>query len=114
MASKSDKTYAQYGDWTKENNHHVWSRSQSLKFHYTKKRWLALFREAGLALLDTISCSDAADANNPDSAEGMAFITARANELIAKHPDNKDIFEGYIRSQQNEYDDIDGNLVCVT
>ena len=44
----------------------------------------------------------------------MAAITARANELIKKHPDKKEIFEGYIRSQQNEYDDIDDSLVAVT
>ena len=82
--------------------------------YLTEKQWSALFSEAGLALLDAVSGADAANANNPDSNEGMAFITARANELIDKHPDMKDIFEGYIQSQQNEYDDIDGRLVCVT
>jgi phage shock protein A len=40
----------------------------------------------------------------------MAFITARANELIEKHPDKQAMFEGYIQSQQNEYDDIDNTL----
>ena len=82
--------------------------------YLTEKQWLALFSKAGLELLDTVSGADAADANNPDSTKGMAFITARANELIAKHPDKKEIFEGYLRSQQNEYDDIGGSLVCVT
>ena len=80
----------------------------------TKREWLDLFEEAGLELIETISESDIADTNNPDSTEGMAYITARANELIEKHPDKRAMFEGYIHSQQNEYDDIDNDLVCVT
>ena len=80
----------------------------------TKREWLELFEKAGLELIKTISSSDVADTNNHDSSKGMAFITARANELIEKHPDKRAIFEGYIRSQQNEYDDIDNDLVCVT
>ena len=59
-----------------------------------------LIVEAGLELIQT----DFGD--SPDSDSGMAHITARANELIEKHPDKKAIFEGYIKSQQNEYIDI--------
>ncbi|MDR2713651.1 MAG: hypothetical protein LBB91_11125, partial [Clostridiales bacterium] len=51
---------------------------------------------------------------NLDSDSGMSAITARANELIEKHPDKKAMFEGYVRNQQNEYADIDDSLVCVT
>lgn len=51
---------------------------------------------------------------NLDSNSGMAAITARANELILQYPDKRALFEGYVRSQQNEYDDIDDSLVCVT
>ena len=44
----------------------------------------------------------------------MAAITARASELIEKHPDKKDMFEGFVNNQKNEYDDIENSLVCVT
>lgn len=44
----------------------------------------------------------------------MAFITARANALIEKYPEKRTIFEGYIISQQNEYDDIENSLVGAT
>jgi len=44
----------------------------------------------------------------------MELITKRANELILKHPDKKEMFEGYIKSQQDEYDDIDNSISTVT
>ena len=79
--------------------------------YITEQQWMALFKEIGVELLET-SSMDNSDSLNSDS--DMAAITARANELFMKHPDKKAIFEGYIRSQQNEYDDIDSGLVCVT
>ena len=77
--------------------------------YLTEKQWSDLFIASGLELMETAVGAD--NPENLDSASGMAAITARANELIAKHPDKKEIFEGYIRSQQNEYDDIDNNIV---
>ena len=80
--------------------------------YLTKREWTALFAEAGLELIET--AFDDGSADNLDSDAGMAAITARANELIEKYPDKRAIFEGYIRSQQNEYDDIDDGIICVT
>ena len=80
----------------------------------TEKQWAELFKEAELILFDT----DFGENNNTpaseDSETGMEFITARANELIAKHPDKREIFENYVRNQQNEYDDLENTLICVT
>ena len=76
--------------------------------YLTEAQWAALFKEKGLELIE-------ADENGDSGADtGMADITARVNELIKEYPDKRDIFEGYIRSQQNEYDDIDSSLICVT
>ena len=82
----------------------------------TKKQWDELFKEAGLIVAATIFDTDLESkyTENLDSASGMEAITKRANELIAKYPDKKEMFEGYIRSQQSEYDDLDDTLVCVT
>jgi len=65
----------------------------------------------GLELVETVS--DKSE-ENPGDDPGMEAITKRANELIEKHPEKKALFEGYIRNQQNEYDDIDESLTCVT
>ena len=78
----------------------------------TESQWTVLFKDAGLELLETVAGSD--DPENPDSDTGMAFTIARVNELIEKYPDKKAIFEGYVRSQQNEYDDMDSSIECVT
>jgi len=43
------------------------------------------------------------------SPEGRG-IRPQGNELTEKHPDKKAMFEGYVRSQQSEYDDIDNSL----
>ena len=79
--------------------------------HLTEQQWLNLFEKAGLDLVETASGFGEGDL---DSVSGMAAITKRANELIEKHPNKKAIFEGYVRGQQNEYDDIDDGLICVT
>jgi len=71
-------------------------------------------KEAELILIDT----DLGENNNTpasgDSETGMKYITARASELIAKHPDKREIFENYVRNQQNEYDGLGNTLICVT
>jgi len=46
----------------------------------------------------------------PTSVSGTMAITKRAHELMERHPDKKAMFEEYIRSKQNEYDDIDNRL----
>ena len=87
------------------------------KNHYeylTGKQWEVLFKEAELELVDTDFGESNTTPASGDSDIGMAFITARANELIVKHPEKKEIFEGYVRNQRNEYDDLENTLVCVT
>lgn len=76
-----------------------------------KQQWLDAFQAAGLELVEIASGHSE---GNLDSDTGLAAITARAHELMEQHPDQKDILEGYVRSQQNEYEDIDDSLVCVT
>ena len=79
--------------------------------YFPLQHWLDLFKETGLELVETDSGHSE---GNLDSQTGLSAITKRANELIKKYPDKKAIFEGYISNQQNEYNDIDNSLVCVT
>jgi len=89
-------------------------RPEDIRYDYyeylTEKQWAALFAKSGLELVGTVSAADLESPENLDSVSGMAAITKRANELIERHPDKRAMFEGYIRSQQNEYDDIDNSL----
>jgi len=76
--------------------------------YLTQWQWHRLFEEKGLELIETDS------GNESDSESGMASLSTRVSELIEKHPDKRDIFKGYIQSQQNEYDDIDNSLITAT
>lgn len=91
------------------------SKRKEIKYfgdiYFTEQQWVAFFKAAGLELAET-AVGD--NPENPDSDSGMGAIAARANKLIEKHPNKKAIFEGYIRSKQNEYNDIDDSLVSVT
>ena len=80
----------------------------------TEKQWAELFKEAELELVDTDFGENNNTAASGDSDTGMAFITKRANELIEKYPDKRNIVERYVRNQQDEYDDLANTLVCVT
>jgi SAM-dependent methyltransferase len=75
--------------------------------YLTKSEWDALFEEAGLTIAESLFVCESED------GAGIAEITRRANELSAKHPEKKSMFDGYIRSQQSEYDDIDNSLEAV-
>jgi len=79
--------------------------------YLTESQWAALFQAADLTVIEAAVPDTTA---TTDSDTGMAAITARAQELIAKYPSKRELFEGYIRSQQNEYDDLDSRLVGVT
>ena len=77
--------------------------------YLTHKQWLHLFEDSGLKLVEEISNVEEYDFDSDNEA-----IAMRANELIAKYPEKRTIFEGYIQSQLNECDDLENNVVAVT
>ena len=79
--------------------------------YYPLHYWMSLFDEANLKLVETASGHSEGDL---DGDFGLEAITVRANELIEKHPEKRELFEGYVRNQQMEYADIDDSLTCVT
>ena len=86
--------------------------NDNISQYLTETQWLELFKKTGLNLVETVLAEDIED-ENFDSETAMGYLTTRANELIEKYPDKKEMFEGYLKSQQNEYDDLDTNLVGV-
>ncbi|WMJ84530.1 class I SAM-dependent methyltransferase [Oscillospiraceae bacterium LTW-04] len=79
--------------------------------YLTYAQWLDLFKEVGLTLVDSASTDDMDDDINDYNTKS---IVRRANELIKKHPDKKALFEGYIKSQELECDDLENILTGVT
>ena len=78
---------------------------------FSLQQWMVFFSEAGLELVET---AHGQNEGKLDSVAGLAAITERANELIEKHPGKKELFEGYVRNQRNEYADINDSLETVT
>ena len=83
-----------------------------IKYEYdymTHGQWLRLFEESGLVLLEEMPSPQGYDYDSDNKA-----IAMRADELIAKHPEKRAIFEGYVQSQLNECSDLEDNVVGVT
>ena len=72
-------------------------------------QWLQLFANNGLTLIEELRNIEDYDFDADNKA-----IAARAAELIAKHPEKREIFEGYVRSQLNECEDLENNIIAVT
>lgn len=77
----------------------------------TYAQWTDMFAEAGLAVLEALEAGPEEDGVNEANNR---HIRARADELIARHPDKRGLFEGYVQSQQAECDDLSDGLVGVT
>ena len=79
--------------------------------YFPLQHWIDLFDQANLELVESASGHSE---GGLDNETGLAAIIARANELIEKRPEKKELFEGYVRNQRNEYADIDDSLETVT
>jgi len=77
--------------------------------YLTRERWLHLFKDSGLKLVDEVLSTEAYNFDSDNKA-----IAARAEELIAKYPEKRAMFEGYVQSQLNECDDLTNSVVPVT
>jgi cyclopropane fatty-acyl-phospholipid synthase-like methyltransferase len=76
-------------------------------YEYLKcEDWLRLFHENGLRLAEELP-----DEEGHDFDGEMDVMVMRVNELIAKYPDKRDMFEGYLKSQQSEIADLENALV---
>ncbi|MGI6084953.1 MAG: class I SAM-dependent methyltransferase [Acetivibrionales bacterium] len=77
-----------------------------------KEQWLAIFRKTGVILIDEMIIEDdeLAGINN----EQQELIIKRANELKEKLPEKAHLFDGYIRSQKAECDELENEISGVT
>jgi ubiquinone/menaquinone biosynthesis C-methylase UbiE len=89
------------------------STNEDLKYkkheYLTREQWMKLFESTGLKLVEEAQNIEEYDFDSDNKA-----IAARAEELIAKHPEKEAIFRGYIQSQLNECADLKNNIVAVT
>jgi len=77
--------------------------------YITHSKWMQLFQDNGLRLVEEQNASEELDFD-----EESKNIALRANELAAKHPEKRTIFESYVKSQLDECEDLENNIVGVT
>lgn len=80
--------------------------------YITEGEWLALFKELGLREVARRVADNAEAAEY--GAEQVRAITFRCQMMAALHPEKRDLFEGYAKSQADEVADIEDHLVNLT
>lgn len=81
-------------------------------YQYTsREKWQEYLKELGLILIDERFApdEDMSDLNH----DQQAHILRRANELKLMEPDKAELFDGYIRSQLAECDEIENEIMVV-
>lgn len=80
--------------------------------HFTRGEWLAIFDQAGVRLI--AEKLFAPDDMKEQNRRQQASIAIRAQELKAKNPGKSDLFDGYIKSQLAECDQLENGITGVT
>ena len=76
--------------------------------YWTHEQWLNLFKNSGLKLVEEVPGTEKYDFDFENKV-----IAARANELMEKYPEKREIFNQYVQSQLNECADLESNVVAV-
>lgn len=77
--------------------------------YLSHNEWRSLFESNGLFLVEELQSNGDYDFDTDNNN-----IAKRALELISKYPEKKSIFEGYVKSQLAECEDLTDNLVAIT
>ncbi|WP_298647093.1 class I SAM-dependent methyltransferase [uncultured Proteiniphilum sp.] len=80
---------------------------------FKKNELLRQISEAGMELIDEKIASDPEEIKSEHEQE-FDYITFRCNELIKKHPEQKSLFENYMKKQREEYEVLENCVVCLT
>ena len=80
--------------------------------YLTRDEWLELLGRHGLALIAAVEGDD--DAVREVNDANLRAIARRAAELAALHPDQKALFDDYLKGQEDEGADLADQVVGVT
>jgi len=80
---------------------------------FKKKELLNQISRAGMELIDELfTCGQ--NEIMEEHIEELDFIKLRCNELIKRHPEKQLLFQNYIKSQQEEYNNLDTKIISLT
>jgi len=83
------------------------SRDLRWAYDYLKRDdWLHIFSDLGLTLVEELP-----ETEEYDYESELKTMSVRVNELIAKHPDKRAMFERYLQNQKDEVADLENDLI---
>ena len=88
----------------------IYGKDETNTKYLIKERWHNI-RKTGVILIDEMTKDDELAGINNEQQE---LIIKRANELKKKLPEKAHLFDGYIRSQQAECDELENEISGVT
>lgn len=90
----------------------VYGTGESKEKYLTRKEWLQVIQNTGVILLEERlpEKDEIIRINN----EQQSVIRKRASELKKKYPENADLFDNYVKSQMNECNELENELIGVT
>ena len=80
--------------------------------YFSKKQWMDCFSKLGLSLIEEMPID--LDELKTINRRQQPLIKKRAEQLIIKYPSKTELFNNYIKSQEEECCEIEGDLQCVT
>ena len=80
--------------------------------HPSREQWLGIFDKTGVRLIEEKIVDD--DELTSLNDEQQEWIVKRANELKDRYPDQVQLFDSYIQSQQAECDELENDISGVT
>lgn len=80
--------------------------------YLTKDAWLILLDKVGVRFVNEIIPEK--DEIEKINENQLALIVKRAEELKQKHPEKLNLFDSYIKSQQDECYDLENNICGTT
>lgn len=81
--------------------------------YLTLAQWEKLFQLLDLDIIAERTFEDKEKADEINDYNNN-MIKIRAKELTEQHPDKRELFEGYVKTQEMECDDLDDTIVGVT
>lgn len=80
--------------------------------YLTRDEWLKTISDNGFELVEELPIGDSDLAEVVE--EQKSVLTQRVNELKVKYPDRSELFDGYLKSQFDECDALENDIVGVT
>ncbi|MDD4212607.1 MAG: class I SAM-dependent methyltransferase [Bacilli bacterium] len=90
----------------------AYAKEKMKKTYTTKKQWLQIIQNAGFLLIDELLVND--EEFSGVLEEQMFFLQKRTDELKVKFPNKASLFDDYMKSQLQECDELEHDVIGVT